>query len=54
MFCNQPRFPKNNDPSRRLLFKITRDPATPSENGFMEPKYYMRFGGDWTPQNIIL
>ena len=25
-----------------------RDPGSP-ENGFMEPKYKKRFGGDWTP-----
>ena len=27
-----------------------RDPGSPSENGFMEPKYYAFRFGDWTPQ----
>ena len=29
-----------------------RDPGSPSENGFMEPKWPMLFGGDWTPQSL--
>ena len=28
---------------------IPRDPGSPSENGFMEPKYSAFRFGDWTP-----
>ena len=32
---------------------IPRDPGSPSENGFREPKNYsIRFGGDWTPTSF--
>ena len=30
---------------------ISRDPITETENGFMEPKWPMRFGGACTPQS---
>ena len=31
------------------IFEITRDPGSPSENGFVEPINTTRFGGDLTP-----
>ena len=39
-----------------LLNKVTNlkpygDPRSPSENGFMEPKYYGFRFGDWTSQS---
>ena len=30
------------------VYLITRDPITLTENGFMKPKFDLRFGGDWS------
>ena len=38
----------------QVLDTLPRDPGSPSENGFMEPKYYAFRFGDWTPQPLIL
>ena len=32
---------------------IPSDPGSPSENGFMESKYLLRFGGDSTHPKIM-
>ena len=33
------------------VLAVPRDPGSPSENRFMEPKYDLLFGGDWTSQS---
>ena len=32
-------------------FLLPRDPGSPSENGFMEPKYSAFRFGDWIPRS---